>query len=482
MYNKVNILIIISLVFLHSQITLVQSQEKETNNASTNTNSSNSSLENVNLNDLVSKYEVILENIEQDTAATTGTTKTTTPNNFFLRAYKEISTNKQILIIPTTNIMSSEEDYQFKQYFSRSNKEKLIGRLLIEKFIAKESYFYEFIQSLPPIDSLTDYHHYNDANKDNLKRRSILNHSSFSDRKVDYESLVRKIPSNEIPTLLLNFELYNWAHSIIDCYGIQIKKKYYNEVKRLYRYSEQGADEDLAIIPGINLFKSSTFTYQSGNNLVTSLFAYKEHIYLNSDRFIDENNSVFNEIQFMPNIKLFETCGKFVSGFHHEEVTINLNHKDWTMDKYNLCKELDCMQIKNSNVFTLKHEFDYKLLNYCQIDQLFNAVDPSNITDSMYKSAFQLLRMNKKISTTNYLKAISKCSSIVKSYTKKKTPIEVDIKDLAKNLYADYKDFIIIKFTISQKKILNSHIQYFYSRIIKEFNKELFGDIKGKYV
>lgn len=148
-----------------------------------------------------------------------------------------------------------------------------------------------------------------------------------------------------------------------------MKKKYYAEVKRLFRYSERSPRDEyqIALVPGINLFKNGKFKSISGNNLQTSLFAYKEHIYLNSDRYIDEGEDVRNELQFIPNIKLFEVTGKFVPGFHHEEMHISLKDKEWTLKQFNLCKDLDCLpKIKNKQQFLLKYEFNPSLLLYCQ--------------------------------------------------------------------------------------------------------------------
>jgi hypothetical protein len=108
-------------------------------------------------------------------------------------AKKEISTNKQIIIIPTANTMSSEEKYQFKEYFSKNSKQKLIGRLLIERFIGQESYYFDYIESLPK--DLEDYYHYTEGNKEQLNKRSLINFT-FNDRKADYEALMSKIPTN----------------------------------------------------------------------------------------------------------------------------------------------------------------------------------------------------------------------------------------------------------------------------------------------
>jgi hypothetical protein len=159
--------------------------------------------------------------------------------------------------------------------------------------------------------------------------------------------------------------LYNWAHSIIDIYGISMKKIYYGEVKRLSISDDNS--EEIALIPGLNLFKNGSFKLNTGNNLATNLFAYREHIYLNSDRFIEENDEVFNEIQFIPNTKLFKLTGRTVNGYYHEEIIINANTKKWTLKKISLCKDLPCFHKgKNTPEYTIKYEINNYLINFCQ--------------------------------------------------------------------------------------------------------------------
>jgi hypothetical protein len=145
-----------------------------------------------------------------------------------------------------------------------------------------------------------------------------------------------------------------------------MKKKYYTEVKRLKRYIGE-KDVDIILIPGLNIFKRGEYKATIGNNLGTNLFAYKEHIYLNSDRYIDEGHSVFNEIQFQPNIKLFHTTGRIIQGYYHEEMVIQVQNKDWTLTKINLCKDLDCLPKGLSTPqFTLKYDLNHPLLTFCQ--------------------------------------------------------------------------------------------------------------------
>lgn len=134
------------------------------------------------LNTLVNKYEAIVENVDIDGEGS-------------MRATREISTNKQMLIIPTANVMSSEENYQFKEYFSRSNREKLVGRLLIERFVGNESYYHSYIESLPKPEELADYYHFSESSKEELEKRSLIKYN-WVDRRNDYETLIRRIPTN----------------------------------------------------------------------------------------------------------------------------------------------------------------------------------------------------------------------------------------------------------------------------------------------
>ena len=146
-----------------------------------------------------------------------------------------------------------------------------------------------------------------------------------------------------------------------------MKKKYYSEVKKLIRFDESNSQEELVFIPGINLFKNGNFKSLIGNAATGTLFAYKEHIYLNSDRYFEENQNIFNEIYFKANIKLFETSGKFVSGLFHEEMNLKATTNNWTLKKFNICKDLDCIpKHKDGNYFVLKYEYNHQFFVFCQ--------------------------------------------------------------------------------------------------------------------
>ncbi len=97
---------------------------------------------------------------------------------------------------------------------------------------------------------------------------------------------------------------------------------------------------------------------------------------------------------------------------------------------------------------------------------------------------YKILKTNRKISDVNYVKSLAKCARIIKEFLKnaKKTSIVQDIKDLLKKQYTDMKDRNVLGFSLSQKKILYNHIKLFNNRILKEFNNEIFVNLKKKYV
>lgn len=441
------------------------------------------------LKEMISKYEIIIENLDLS------------ENHENIISSREITYNKQILIIPTAYTISSNENYQFKEYFSKNTKESLIGRLLVEKFIGEESYFNEFISSLPKLHH--DFYHFSEKEKEEFLKRSLNSHN-FNLRKENYENLIKKIPSSEIPSQLLNFNLYNWASSIIDCYGFLVEKQYYHEVKKLYKYSTimnkqnennvkyQIDNEEILLIPGLNLFRQGEFKNIQGNNFQSSLFAYKDHIYLNSDRFIEEGSEILNEIQFQPNIELFQSCGKVINDFYHEEVIIKIDISNWSLLKFDLCKNIDCLSInpnfknprKNSShpEILLKNQFDLRFLNICQIDQLrFNENSKEN--EEIFKKSIKLLKGNKKISNKLYYKALLRCNQILGEYLikSKKSNLIEDIFEVNQNKN-EINMQTILRYTISQKKIINSHFYMLRNRVIRENLNEINGDLKNSYI
>lgn len=424
----------------------------------------------VSLDDLTKTYDLITEKIKYD------------KENNQIKSTAEIQTNEQILIIPLTKVISSAEPYQFEEFFNRNQREKLIGRLLIEKFIGQNSTQHQYIESLPSPGELTDYYHYSEENIKELNRRVYFTKGTFENRKEQYESLIKKIPSNPMSQVLLNWDLYNWASSIINCNAMIFKKYYYyGEVKRVNKFipsttQNNNLNEELCLIPGLNIFKKGKFNNLLGNKLDSNVFVYKNNIYLNSDRFIDEDQEVFNEIQFQSNKELFEQCGNFVEDFYHEEIKIKLSSTNWDINRYNLCKELGCMGDSSSPEFLFRFMLNQQFLLYCQIDQLNG--------EENLKAVYKQLRQGKRISKENHLKSLARGVEILKDFAKKnnKTKLAKDILDLEKVPSYDRKRTIMIKYAISQKMILLHQMKLLNDKIIVEMNEDLFGSIKKRYI
>lgn len=99
-------------------------------------------------------------------------------------------------------------------------------------------------------------------------------------------------------------------------------------------------------------------------------------------------------------------------------------------------------------------------------------------------TVYKILKSNRKISEDNYIKSLAKCSWSIKDFmrSKKKTSIGQDIKDLMNKNFKDKKEHNIINFGLSQKKILFNHIKLFNNRLIREFQNDIFNNLRKKYV
>ena len=228
-----------------------------------------------NFNEIKTHYEIITDNIKYD------------PNTNSIKSISDIQTHQQIAIIPLNKVMSSSEPYQFEEFFNKNYKEQLIGRLLIEKFIGVNSTYYYFIKSLPSSEDLTDYNHFTESHIKEFNNRIFINNNNYINQnqqlKNEYQQILQKIPSNPMTSALLTFELFNWANSIVTMYGMKFSKySYYKDVKRIQTYFQDVSNnEEICLVPGLNMFNKGTFSNSLGNNFLSNVYIYKSNIYLN---------------------------------------------------------------------------------------------------------------------------------------------------------------------------------------------------------
>lgn len=474
------VLIIFLIVEIFTSVTIV--------NTSTTTNTSNNTdeekISKVNqMNSLINKYKLIVDGIDLSSGDR-------------LIAKDEITVNQQIIIIPTSNTISSVEKYQFEEYFNKSQRERLIGRLLLEKTLGSKSYFYEFVNTFSVNNKCLNYNHFNDSQKDELTKRSINSHE-FKNVNQEFETLLRKIPSNVIPSNMLTFDLYNWANSIVLCHGVLSEKKYFSEITRIKKFSindKDKKDSEILLVPSINLIENSSFKHTININFGSSLFAYKDHIYLNSDRYIEETEEVFNEINFEGNFELFSNCGKVIDSPFHNEVIIRIKNENWSLLKFDLCNMLGCIQknkynnttnSKTNPTYVLKYEYDNALLINCHIDQIkdLNTKNINTISNQLKRNGFSpdlelyhksLLKCRNNLINVNENLSKTTIEDDIKSYLKSKSKVETkpENKSILEN---------ILTYTISQKKVINHYISTYLKRMIGSLNEDLHGSTKSKY-
>ncbi len=116
------------------------------------------------------------------------------------------------------------------------------------------------------------------------------------------------------------------------------------------------------------------------------------------------------------------------------------------------------------------------IYNFYRIDQIEDEADALKV--------YKALKSNRKISETNYIKALAKCSRLIKDFIKnsKKTSIVQDINYLLVNNPTDERELNLIKYSLSQKKILFHHIKLFNNRLLKEFKNDIFSTLMNKYI
>ncbi len=99
-------------------------------------------------------------------------------------------------------------------------------------------------------------------------------------------------------------------------------------------------------------------------------------------------------------------------------------------------------------------------------------------------TSYRMLKNNRKISPDNYNRALARCTRVIKEFLKnsKKTTIVKDLGDLMKKKLRNSEEETIVRFSLSQKKVLFNQIKLFNNRLMKEFETEVFSDLKSKYM
>ena len=395
-----------------------------------------------------------------------------------IRALKEIEEGDEIMNIPIQNVISSEEHYEYKEYFNDNSKQKLIGRLLVECLLENKSLYYEYIKSLPQDDELKDYNHLSEKNqKESEKRIFSFNNQTdiIEQRKKEFEKLQQKISSNSGASALLDWKLYNWANTIISCESIDLKKQRYNQMDALYKFNQNNKDMpgELCLVPGLNLFKTGSFKNVNGAFHRTNIYAFKDKVVISADRYTEKGEEVLNEIENKPNSNKFENCGIFVDDKLHSDVALVIKNQNWGLNQVKLCEALKCIPDFHTPVFVLNTNINHHFNLYLKIDQLEDTDD--------FKDAYKKFRSNMIYSMKNYIKSLARGIEVINQFIKdnNKSKLIQDIKDLDKEDNEDTKN--IISYAINQKMLLLNYIKKFNEKLIKSYYNDIFVRLQKKY-
>jgi hypothetical protein len=176
-------------------------------------------------------------------------------NKFYIT--RDVYQGDIILSIPLSLTIHSLEDFIYKEYFNITEKQTLIGRLLIEKTLGEESSFYPWVTNMHGANEMEDFYHLSEAELKQLNRRSF-EEFSLSERRQAFVKLRRNIPSEIFNEKTFNYDVYNWANSIIDGHGFiyMIDEFSGNKLSQVRIYNpSKYQPQNLILIPLLDLVK-----------------------------------------------------------------------------------------------------------------------------------------------------------------------------------------------------------------------------------
>jgi len=157
-----------------------------------------------NLDSFISSSKIILGNVEFDA------------KSLDFQASRDLYRKDLIFSIPLNNTLHPLEDYAFKEFFNFSSKDTLIGRLIIEKLLSNESSLFAWLDSLKKPEEMLDLYHFSEKDLEDFQKRSFEDFSYLKVRKEKYLKIRKNLPVSLLNEQSLNYDIYNWASSIVD--------------------------------------------------------------------------------------------------------------------------------------------------------------------------------------------------------------------------------------------------------------------------
>ena len=277
------------------------------------------------------------------------------------KASRDLYRKELIFSIPLNNTLHPLEDYPFKEYFNLSSKDTLIGRLIIEKILGNESSLYFWMESLPKPNEMNDLYHFSSIELQDFLSRSYEEFTNLKNRKEKYLKIRKNLPQEVLNEQSFNYEVYNWAASIVDSWGCFYEFDSYEPGKlgvvRLMNPNILGIS-NLILIPlierigisGIEIQKPGVFNedYEENPQSFKYIIQKGENLEIRTQKLIEKGEEV-KLIDGKSNREYIQYNGILLKEDHAKDFLLRFK-PDFDMERIRLCWDLNLSQ-KKSLVF-----------------------------------------------------------------------------------------------------------------------------------
>ena len=276
-------------------------------------------------------------------------------------AIRDMYRKDLIFSIPLNNTLHPLEDYPFKEYFNLSTKDTLIGRLIIEKILGNESMLSTWIESLPNSNELNDLYHFSAADLQDFLSRSYEDFFNLKARKEKFLKIRKNLPLEVLNDQSFNFEIYNWAASIVDSWGCYYELDPYEPSRlgliRLLNPNIMGVS-NLILIPlieklgisGSEVQRPGVFNedYEESPQMFRYIVQKGETLEVRTQKLIEKGEEI-KLVDGKSNREYLQYNGILLIEEHAKDFLLRFK-PDFDMERIRLCWELNLSQ-KKSLVF-----------------------------------------------------------------------------------------------------------------------------------
>lgn len=403
-------------------------------------------------------------------------------NSSFI-AFRDLYRKDLIFSIPLNLTLHPLEDYPFKEYFNISTKDTLIGRLIIEKILGNESSFYPWLESLPKPFEMKDLYHFSSSELQDFLNRSYEEFIYLKSRKEKFFKIRKNIPLDVLNEASFNYDIYNWAASIIDSYSCYYELDHYDHSKlgviRLLSPNLQGT-ANLILIPllektriaGLELQKPGVFNedFDESPHLFRYIAQKGDNLELRAQRLIEKGNFV-QILDAKSNREYLQYNGFLLQDENAKDFFLKFQ-PDFDMGRIRLCWDLNVSQ-KKSLVFGFQlnpRSLSMNLILYSKIS-LMEEKDDYEFDKKELLRRFEEEGMKPKLE--GYLVYFNVLLNKWKEVRGVKSALLEDISELEqkKNILNE-KQKMNLEFNINSKKVFFRNVLMVQRKMLQEIKKD----------